>query len=75
VTEKLDKSLNDFIAGTATGVAEANKAWLTFLRKELNDASEALDKADPLAEEETQTPSYLAGWMDAIDYLIHRANR
>jgi hypothetical protein len=31
--------------------------------------------ADPLADEITETPAYLQGWFDAIDYLIHKDSR
>lgn len=75
MNEKLDKALNDFAAGATTGVKEANERWLEFLRKERLEAAEALAEADPLADEISETPSYKTGWFDAIDYLIHRADR
>ena len=75
MTEKLDKAISDFVAGCTAGVAEANERWLEFLRKERSEAAEALAVADPLADEITETPSYLCGWHDALDYLIHRESR
>jgi hypothetical protein len=75
VNEKLDRALSDFIAGTSAGVKEANERWLEFLKKERADASEALADADPFSEELTETPTYLCGWFDALDYLIHREAR
>ena len=75
VNEKLDRALSDFIAGTSAGVKEANERWLTFLKRERNEAAEALAEADPLSDEITETPAYISGWHDALDYIIHKDSR
>ena len=72
VNEKLDRALSDFRAGVAAGTGEENARWLEFLKKERAEAGDALAEADPLSDEVTQTPVYLSGWYDALDYLIHR---
>lgn len=75
VNEKLDRAVSDFMAGTTAGASKANERWIEFLTKERTEAAEAMADADPLADEITETPTYLQGWFDAIDYLIHREAR
>lgn len=75
VNEKLDRAISDFVAGTIAGGKEVNEHWLAFLKRERTEAAEALETADPLADEITETPTYQQGWFDALDYLIHKESR
>jgi len=75
VNEKLDRAVNDFLAGTAAGEDKANEQWLKFLRRERTEAAEAMAEADPLADELTETPLYYQAWFDCLDYIIHKEAR